>query len=101
MKEIDDDLKARLVGHLEMIEAELRSLGIWDQPETRLAGAFLGQLRHSMIPGIHARLRGEHPLPEESNLGLFAVQELEEEDAYGRLIDLLCEFDAIYNGDLA
>jgi hypothetical protein len=49
-----------------------------------------------MIPGIQARLAGELPLPEKSNLGVFAVREFDGQSEFEPLKNLLCEFDTIY-----
>ena len=89
--------KVQLLAILDSIVAELTKLGVWDMSEAELEGTFLGTLRFGMIPGIKARLGGEHPLPPESNLGVFAVREFDGQDAFQDLSSLLSEFDWVYN----
>jgi hypothetical protein len=93
---LSHEKKKRLLTQLEKITDELKRLGIWEMTEAQMEGSFLGQLRYGMIPGIQARLAGELPLPEESNLGVFAVREFDGQSAMEPLKNLLCEFDSIY-----
>ena len=86
----------QLHAQVEKIVAELQRLGYWDRNPEDLGETFIGQLRFSMIPGIEARLRGEHPMPSSSNLGLFAIRELEGQDQFRQLVQLLIGFDEIF-----
>ncbi len=93
---LSPEKKQRLLAQLENIITELKRLGVWEMTQAQMGSSFLGQLRYGMIPGIQARLAGEFPLPEKSNLGIFAVREFDGESAYEPLKNLLCEFDTIY-----
>jgi uncharacterized protein YqcC (DUF446 family) len=92
--------------HADAIEAELRALGWWDIPEPepeRLvdAGAF-GQrslafaewLRWVLVPRLRQVAAGEVPWPSSSQVGAYAVRELDGVDEASALIDALIALDA-------
>ena len=96
---MDTKKKALLLTKLDDIISELKRLGLWDIPESN--EDFIGQLRHGMIPGIQAGLKGDYPLPDESNLGALAAREIGDEPKFNDLYIALQNFDTVYNAEKA
>jgi uncharacterized protein YqcC (DUF446 family) len=96
---------------LAVVEAEMRRIGLWDvaEPspeELAEAGAFgiptmsFGQwLRWVYVPAVRAAVAGERALPAASHVAAQAVREWGwglEPGANDRLIELLTEFDGLF-----
>ncbi len=93
------------------IEAEMRRIGLWQSeplPETAYAFqepfamdtmAFPQWLQFVFIPRVKSSLAAVGEFPSSSNVGTQAIREFDGYAEAARLVSLLCEFDALFDGE--
>ena len=101
-------LKQNVSRYVEQIEAEMRSIGLWqDQPlspeQMQFSQAFAMDtmtfsqwLQFIFLPRVREAVASER-FPSSSSVGAQAIREFDGDDNAGQLITLLSEFDGLFD----
>lgn len=101
-------LPQRALTSADAIEAELRRIGAWRNeplPEAAYAfrAAFAGDtmafeewLQFVLLPRVREAAAAGGPFPPRSQVGTYAIRNLDGREDCDRLIGLLCEFDYLF-----
>lgn len=104
------DRNAEIREKLDAIEAEMRRLGIWEipAPAPEACGnmgafgmntmAYEQWLRHVFVPRVRQTLETGGPWPPSSSVGTQAIRNFDGWHEGSDLIDLLCQFDDLFQG---
>ncbi|HWX56441.1 MAG TPA: YqcC family protein [Verrucomicrobiae bacterium] len=101
---------AAAAGLLDRIESELKRINYWQSaplPKEKFADmgafgmntmAFSQWLQFVFLPQARKAVSGERELPTSSDVSVQGVREFDGDPNAGNLVSLLCEFDALVNG---